>query len=140
MARRMLMFAMLASCEGFALQSRFMTPLRAPVRERAPPPAAVEVMDPSYSLAIGSVALGAAFGLPPREVDGPIAVLFSRLAYALGTLLTIFGAFIAFQTTTLRFTFDDTNFALVKADLTSTGENVVVGGENVWARWPISIL
>ena len=46
--------------------------------------------------------------------------------------MTLFGFFIAFQTTTLRFTFDDTSFALVKADLSSTGENVVVGGENVW--------
>ena len=44
-----------------------------------------------------------------------------------------FGVFIAFQTTNLRFTFDESAFALVKADLSSTGENVVVGGENRWA-------
>ena len=34
--------------------------------------------------------------------------------------------------TTLRFTFSDSDFALVKADGSSTGKNVVVGGENVW--------
>ena len=33
----------------------------------------------------------------------------------------------------LSFTFDDDNFSLVKSNLESTGENVVVGGENVWA-------
>ena len=43
------------------------------------------------------------------------------------------GLFIAFQTTTLRFTFDDDSLALVKSDLSSTGENVAVGGENDWA-------
>jgi len=56
----------------------------------------------------------------------------SRAAYSLGALLAAFGLFLAFQTTTLRFTFDDTTFALVKADLSSSGENVVVGGENAW--------
>ena len=47
--------------------------------------------------------------------------------------LALFGLFLAFQTTTLRFTFDDAAFSLVKADLSTTGENVVVGGENVWS-------
>ena len=41
-------------------------------------------------------------------------------------------ALAAAQTTTLRFTFEDSSFALVRSDLSSTGENVVVGGENVW--------
>ena len=54
------------------------------------------------------------------------------MAYVFGGFFALFGVFIAFQTTTLRFTFDDTNFALVKSDLSTTGENVVVGGENVW--------
>jgi hypothetical protein len=31
------------------------------------------------------------------------------------------------------FTLDDDNFSLVKSNMESTGENVVVGGENVWA-------
>ena len=54
-------------------------------------------------------------------------------AFVPGALLALFGLFIAFQTATLRFTFDDKEFSLVKADLSSTGENVVVGGENRWA-------
>ena len=129
-----LLTLLLASCEGFTVPSRVTLPsgTSALMRGRALAPVALEVMDPSYNLALGSVALGAVFGLPPREVNGPVAVVLSRLAYAIGTLLTIFGLFIAFQTTTLRFTFDDSSFALVKADLSSTGENVVVGGENVW--------
>ena len=45
----------------------------------------------------------------------------------------LFGLFLAFQTTTLRFTLDDDNFSLVKSSGESLGENVVVGGENVWA-------
>jgi Protein of unknown function (DUF3119) len=47
-------------------------------------------------------------------------------------LFTIFGAFLAFQTTTLRFQFDDQSFSLVKVDGSKIGENVVVGGENSW--------
>ena len=38
-----------------------------------------------------------------------------------------------FQAATLRFTFDDYSFALVKSDGSSLGENVIVGGENRWA-------
>jgi hypothetical protein len=55
--------------------------------------------------------------LPTAKLFGGAAVLF-----------VVFAAFLAFQTTTLRFTFDDSDFSLVKADLSSTGENVVVGG------------
>ena len=94
---------------------------------RAAPPAALEVVEPSYNLALGAMALGAGFGLPSR----PPSIL-SRVGYGIGALCALFGLFIAFQTTTLRFTFDDSSFALVKSDLSSTGENVVVGGENVW--------
>ena len=88
---------------------------------------ALEVMDPSYNLAIGSVLVGGVFGLPSRAPG-----FLSRVGYGVGALFAVFGLFIAFQTTTLRFTFDDASFALVKSDLSSTGENVVVGGENAW--------
>lgn len=40
--------------------------------------------------------------------------------------------FFYLQATSLRFTFDETTFALVKADGASLGPNVVVGGENRW--------
>ena len=84
------------------------------------------VIDPSYDLALGSLALGAVFGVPGSPLKSKVG------AFIGGIPLALFGLFLAFQTTTLRFTFDDTSFALVKSDLTSTGENVVVGGENVW--------
>ena len=87
---------------------------------------ALEVVDPSYNLALGSIALGSIFGLPGSPLKNKIT------AFVPGALLAVFGLFIAFQTTTLRFTFDDDSFALVKADLSSTGENVVVGGANDW--------
>ena len=89
-------------------------------------PSDVEVIAPSYELAIGTLALGSAFGLPNSPLKSKLS------AYLGGIPLLLFGLFIAFQTTTLRFTFSDTDFTLVKADLSSTGENVVVGGENSW--------
>lgn len=52
---------------------------------------------------------------------------------ALALLFTVFSLFLTFQTTTLRFAFDDDSFSLVKSDGSSMGENVVVGGENKWA-------
>ena len=48
-------------------------------------------------------------------------------------LFTLFGGFIAYQTTSLRFTFDESNFSLVKSSGGKIGENIVVGGENKWA-------
>ncbi len=89
--------------------------------------APVEVIDPSYNLALGSLALGAVFGLPGSPLKS------SLTAYLAGIPLTLFGLFLAFQTTTLRFTFDEKNFALVRSNGESSGENLVVGGENTWA-------
>ena len=87
----------------------------------------LEVIDPSYNLALGSLALGAAFGVPGSPLK-------SKLSSFIGGIpLLLFGLFLVFQTTTLRFTFDDDNFSLVKSNGESLGENVVVGGENVWA-------
>ena len=87
----------------------------------------LEVIEPSYNLAVGSLALGAAFGVPGSPLKSKLS------AFLGGIPLTLFGLFLAYQTTTLRFTFDDDNFSLVKSNMESTGENVVVGGENVWA-------
>merc|ERR1712032_1609602 len=51
----------------------------------------------------------------------------------LALLFTAFAAFVIFQTTTLRFGFNENSFSLVKSDGTSlVRENVVVGGENKW--------
>uniref|UniRef100_A0A7S3AHK3 Uncharacterized protein n=1 Tax=Haptolina ericina TaxID=156174 RepID=A0A7S3AHK3_9EUKA len=121
-------------CEAFTVPRapHGLMKLARPCRRSVAPSASLDVVDPSYNLALGSLALGAVFGLPPRSVDTLFETIVSRAAYLVGTLCAAFGLFIAFQTTTLRFTFDETSFALVKADLSSTGENVVVGGENVW--------
>jgi len=87
----------------------------------------IEVIDPSYNLALGSLALGAVFGVPGSPLKSKLS------AFLGGIPLTLFGLFLACQTTTLRFTFDDDNFSLVRSSGESTGENVVVGGENVWS-------
>lgn len=51
---------------------------------------------------------------------------------SLSSLLSIPSAIYPLCKLRLRFSFDETNFALVKADSSSIGENVVVGGENSW--------
>jgi len=99
--------------------------VRRPPRAHAPL-AVAEVVDPSYNLALGSLALGAVWGIPGSPLKSKWG------AFLAGVPLALFGLFLAFQTTTLRFTFEDSSFALVRSDLSSTGENVVVGGENVW--------
>ena len=76
----------------------------------------LEVLDPSYNLALGSLALGAVFGVPGSPLKSKLS------SFVLGIPLAIFGLFLAFQTTTLRFTLDDENVALVKSNLQSTGE------------------
>jgi NIMA (never in mitosis gene a)-related kinase len=87
----------------------------------------LEVIDPSYNLALASLALGAVFVVPGSPLKSMISTFLG------GIPLTLFGLFLAFQTTTLRFTFDDNNFSLVRSSGESSGENLVVGGENVWA-------
>ena len=91
------------------------------------------VVDASYNLAAGAAVVGTICGglEDIKGADGeklPTAKLFGGSA----VLFVVFAAFLAFQTTTLRFTFDDSDLSLVKADGASTGENVVVGGENRW--------
>ena len=103
-------------------------PRAAPIKMVAP-----FIADTSYNLAAGSAVLGTICGGLEDIKDGEGKKLLTAPFFGgLAVLLVVFGAFIAFQTTTLRFTFDDTNFALVKADGASSGENVVVGGENKW--------
>ena len=85
------------------------------------------LIDSSYNLAAGCAVIGTVCGVL-ENFKGPTGKLFGGGAIA----FTVFAAFIAFQTTTLRFQFDDTNFSLVKADGSSNGKNIVVGGENSW--------
>jgi NIMA (never in mitosis gene a)-related kinase len=90
------------------------------------------IADPSFNLAAGSAVVGTICGgledVVKNKVGKPLAYVFGGGAI----LFTIFGAFVAFQTATLRFTFDDTSFALVKSSGEKIGDNVVVGGENKW--------
>ncbi len=97
-------------------------------------------VDPNYNLAAGSAIVGLVCGIledQKSKDDGFLKSILTKISGAGAVLFTIFGFFIAYQTTTLRFTFDDSNkcFSLVKAghsDNKSIGENVVVGGENSW--------
>ena len=87
------------------------------------------VIDPSYNLAAGAATLGLAAGVL-ENFKGAMGKLFGGLAI----VLTLFGGFVAFQTTTLQFTFDESNFALTSSlDGGNVGKNEIVGGENKWA-------
>eukprot|EP00961_Rhodomonas_salina_P024002 322643-Rhodomonas_salina.3 len=108
--------------------------------------AAIEVVEPSYNLALGSFVIGAgllteAKLLADRQVylAAQPEVDTKRIGIAniakIGSLIggvpfALFGLFLAYQTTTLRFTFDDSSFSLVKADLSTTGKNVSESWEN----------
>ncbi|KAK3272910.1 hypothetical protein CYMTET_18821 [Cymbomonas tetramitiformis] len=84
------------------------------------------VAEPSYNLAVGTVALGASL----------LALPGSGLADFPGGLITLIGVFFAVQTSRIRFLFDETAFELLLngtgEDLESSGENIVVGGANRW--------
>jgi len=94
----------------------------------------LELVDPSYNLAIGAfgIGLGAGFGEDLRDSNGD-KLLTAKPFGALALIFTLFSLFLAFQTTTLRFAFDDDSFSLVNAGGAKLErENVVVGGENKW--------
>mmetsp|Transcript_19547 Transcript_19547/g.28986 ORF Transcript_19547/g.28986 Transcript_19547/m.28986 type:complete len:211 (-) Transcript_19547:219-851(-) len=122
----------------YALPSTgFVTPqttTRAPMMTPSSLGAGLELVDPSYNLAIGAFGVGLAGGFLEdlRDARGE-KLLTAKPFGALAVIFTVFSLFLAFQTTTLRFGFDDDSFSLVKANGASIGENVVVGGENKWA-------
>ena len=95
----------------------------------------ITIVDPSYNLAIGAFGVGLVSGFLEdlKGSDGvtkrPTAKVFGVLAL----LFTLFAVFLAVQTTTFRFTFDDTSFSLVRSSDGSSFDNVKVGGENRWA-------
>jgi len=94
----------------------------------------LDLVEPSYNLAIGAFGVGLAGGFLEdlRDEEGS-KLLTAKPFGALAVLFTVFSLFLTFQTTTLRFGFDEDSFSLVKSDGSSMGENVVVGGENKWA-------
>ena len=86
------------------------------------------LIDPSYNLAAGNAVLGTIFG-GLENLKVKLGKIFGVGAIS----FTLFGGFIAYQTSTLSFKFDEDSFALVRTtDESSIGENVVVGGENDW--------
>ena len=90
---------------------------------------------PSYDLAFAFVAVSKAFipGDAGSLAVGENPKIAKAAAVVAGLPLFLFGSFLAYQTNTLRFTFDDTAFSLVKSDLSNTEENLVVGGDNRWS-------
>ena len=94
----------------------------------------VEFIEPSYNLAIGAFGVGLVGGVleDVRNSEGAKLVT-AKLFGAVALVFTLFAAFLAYQTTTLRFAFDETSFSLVNSDGSSIGENIKVGGENRWA-------
>lgn len=85
------------------------------------------LVDANFNLAAGSLVVGTVCGVL-ENFKGITARFFGAGAI----LFTLFGGFLTFQTSSLRFKFSDDSFALVKSDGSSIGENVVVGGENSW--------
>ena len=79
--------------------------------------ALVEVAPPSFNLALGSLALGSVFGVPGSPLKNRVT------AFVPGALLALFGLFIAFQTATLRFTFDDDSFVSALSCLPHPGHD-----------------
>jgi len=107
----------------FKFRSNTVTSINRDVR----PLYAGEFVDASYDLAAGSAVIGTVFGVL-ENFKGKLGKVFGVGAI----LFTLFGGFVAFQTSTLAFNFDEDSFSLVKRDGESIGENVVVGGENDW--------
>mmetsp|Transcript_22461 Transcript_22461/g.62578 ORF Transcript_22461/g.62578 Transcript_22461/m.62578 type:complete len:236 (-) Transcript_22461:633-1340(-) len=94
----------------------------------------VELVDPSYNLAIGAFGIGLACGfLEDLRDESGEKLLTAKPFGGLALIFTVFSLFLAFQTTTLRFAFDEDSFSLVQANGAKLEqENVVVGGENKW--------
>lgn len=107
------------------------TPTAFPVKLRA---VSMTVIDPSFNLAAGALVVGTLAGglediVKNKLQQKALALLFGGTAL----VFTIFGGFLGYQTTSLRFKFDETAFSLVKSDGAKLNENIVVGGENSWA-------
>jgi NIMA (never in mitosis gene a)-related kinase len=94
----------------------------------------LELVDPSYNLAIGAFGIGLAAGfLEDLRDDAGEKLLTAKPFGLFAVLFCAFSLFLAFQTTTLRFGFDEDSFSLVSASgARLEQENVVVGGENRW--------
>jgi hypothetical protein len=96
--------------------------------------AGLDIIEPSYNLAVGAFGVGLLGGVLEDIKGRDGAKLATAKIFGVAALLfTLFAGFLAVQTTTLRFTFDDTSFSLVRSSDGSSFDNVKVGGENKWA-------
>lgn len=86
------------------------------------PPLPDVIIRPDFRLSVYFLALGGALDTIP----------YAQLT--IGPFVTLLGLLFLVQTTRVRFVFDSTSFELKSGgdSLTSSGENVVVGGENRW--------
>ena len=90
-------------------------------QQSKPPALPPRTIDPDYKLGAICLALGLVLDSIPY-----IQIL-------LGLPVTLLAILFLVQTYRLRFVFDDTSFSLKQGDeLSDTGENIVVGGDNSW--------
>lgn len=84
------------------------------------------VIDPDFKAAIGFTAVGTLLIVANHALPG----------YFVGGFFELLAAIFALQATRVRFVFDETSFELKmggdKNELSSSGENFVVGGANRW--------
>ena len=87
------------------------------------------VIDPDFNIALAFAGVGVL-----------IVLLTQGSLYGIiqGGITLLFASFLAIQATRIRFVFDQTSFELKNVggnddELTDSGENFVVGGENRWA-------
>lgn len=83
------------------------------------------VIDPDYTIAVAYAAVGVLIVLATNA---------SVYGVVQGGITLLFASFLAVQATRIRFVFDETSFELkIGGDnLETSGENIVVGGENRW--------
>ena len=104
----------LGSVSGLHLSQPMLNRAHSPLtRARVAAPLIMDatfVADPSFNLAAGSAILGTICGGLEDLKDGENKKLPTAPLFGLGAIVfVLFGAFIAFQTATLRFTFDVTD-------------------------------
>ena len=105
------------------------------------------IIDPDYKLAVVFAAIGAFIILtsPDAASCSPGSVLCPPTTWGVvqGGFYILFASIFAVQAKKIRFVFDETSFELKTVDvgasnlaeeevITSSGENIVVGGQNRW--------
>lgn len=87
------------------------------------------LIDESYNLFGGTVALGLAMSLVGAQYNSIVGVLSEDI----GVIIVILSIWFGYQTYTYRFLFRDNKFSLVSNDGYSVDKNIIVGGDSSWA-------